>query len=705
MARGIGLRPSTKSEPRYLLTGGGTAGHVYPGLALANHIQGREPGAQFLFVGARGGAEERIVPAAGYPLRTLGVRGLPVGRDPRLLVRTLWRLCVSVAEASRILRAFRPGVVVGMGGYASAPVLLAALLLRALRLWEGTIAIHEQNIVPGRFNRWMARWVDFTGTSFPDTCRLLATQKAHWSAYPLRAALAEVAAAGPDIRSREREQARLPGDARVILIFGGSSGARAINRALLEALPGLLTRKDLYVLHAFGYPQGDYDPAEETRAALASTLAGLPGVAERYRPQPYFDPIEAYYRIADVVVGRAGAGSVWEVAAAGLPAVLIPKSNLPGDHQVKNARFMERHGLARVLYERRNASTDEADAEVVDPGELTEMILSSLATVSPSRNRVGRPEWLDPEAGARRFYALLAASRAGRRFGNEDERAPSGPFPGQSLDPGSSLRLEWISGARMLAELESAWRDRVALSEADRKYGEYRAEQLVASSRWQDRNIGVKMAGLVRHRALLPALLRCINDRRAAPWSHRLLGGDFREVGFVRRNALQALWRLETYDEQVRRAILTALKDPYFEVRSWSARAVGRFSGQIGNDPEMEERLRANLQDRWFEVIVSSLEALGRICRNPDLLPELVVLLEHKNWKVQEAAVRCLMRLIERDVVALPPEARKWMRKVPMKGLDFSPQFPLRNTWEAFQILYSKKAASEKSPNPHTGTP
>ena len=152
---------------RYLLTGGGTAGHVYPALAFAEHIAKEDPKARFLYVGTRNGAEERIVPAWGYPLKTLKVRGMPMGRAPLKLLAFLVLLLFSTVKALGIMRRFRPHVIIATGGYASAPVFLAALLLRLLRRWQGVLALHEQNIIPGRFNQLMSRWADFVGTSFP----------------------------------------------------------------------------------------------------------------------------------------------------------------------------------------------------------------------------------------------------------------------------------------------------------------------------------------------------------------------------------------------------------------------------------------------------------------------------------------------------------------------------------------------------------
>ncbi len=674
---------------RYLLTGGGTAGHVYPALALAEHIRQKEPEACFLYVGAKGGAEERVVPPAGYALETLPVRGLPTGRSILRLAGVMLRLAQSVLRSFRILWRFRPDVIVGSGGYASSPVLLAALVLRSVRLWKGVLALHEQNILPGRFNRWMSRWADFTGAAFPDTAQFLRGDNVFWTGYPVRNAIRSIPEQGR-LREQARKEFDIPAGARVVLVFGGSTGARTINRAVLGALPLLVRHKDLYVFHATGHPQGDYDPEREILDAL-SHLPGRDDLARRYRWRRYFHDIQKFYSMADFVVCRAGAGSIFEVATLGIPALLVPKAGLPGDHQVKNARFLERSGLARIVYERRDPLSPATDPEKVDTEDFNRL-LAALIERAPAEARERSRGKLEIPDGSQRFYEILVHFRQRAR---SSEIAP--PRPPSGLEAAAAqrglFRLEWWNLQKLLLFLERQWSKSIPLTDEDRRYVEYLADRLLCARRWQERNAGVKLAGLVRFEKRLPILLQFITDRTPAPRLQRLLGGDFVQVGFIRRNSVQAIRRIRKYDAEVRRALLTALTDPYYEVRSWAARTIEAMAEQIGPDPEIESLLRKNLRDRWFEVAASSLDALGRVAKDPAVLPEVESLLESKNGRVQHAALRCLMHLIERDVVRLSSETRRWMNRIPMRGVDFSPQFPLKSTWEAFQKVLSQKSA------------
>jgi UDP-N-acetylglucosamine--N-acetylmuramyl-(pentapeptide) pyrophosphoryl-undecaprenol N-acetylglucosamine transferase len=204
--------------------------------------------------------------------------------------------------------------------------------------------------------------------------------------------------------------------------------------------------------------------------------------------------------------------------------------------------------------------------------------------------------------------------------------------------------------------------------------------------------MGVKLVGLSRYSERLPLLVEFITDRTSAPVVRRFLGGDFLQVGFIRRNALQAIWRIRHYDATVRSAFLCGLEDPYYEVRSWTAKAICRMSESVGEDEAIESLLRRNLQDRWFEVIVESAKALGKIACDQGIFSDAKVLLQHHNWKVRDAALACLTDLLLRNIVRVSPELEEYLQKVQTTCLDFSPYFPIQKTLKEFQrILYEKK--------------
>jgi hypothetical protein len=358
---------------------------------------------------------------------------------------------------------------------------------------------------------------------------------------------------------------------------------------------------------------------------------------------------------------------------------------------VKNAYFLARQGQARLLLETRPVPPEAEGLESVDSDALADAvseILYQRAEQDEMRHDAGKnslPSGKDP------FYALLRDFREGKQHASTQGPMMGGPGPDGPAGGRIRTGIEWLGTEALLSNVEGRWKHKQDLSESEKAYLKYKTDQLLGSPRWQDRNTGVKLVGLIGYGKRLPTLLHAITDRTPVAWHQRLLGGDFQQVGFIRRNALQAIWRIRSYGPDVRDALLMALSDPYYEVRSWAARGIVRLSPSIGEDEELVRLLRENLTDRWFEVVVSSLRALGRITKDPTILSDLVPLLAHRNWKVQQATVRCLMRLMQADVVHLPREAEEWVHKIPMKGLDFFPRFPLKQTWDDFQRLLSEK--------------
>jgi UDP-N-acetylglucosamine--N-acetylmuramyl-(pentapeptide) pyrophosphoryl-undecaprenol N-acetylglucosamine transferase len=307
---------------------------------------------------------------------------------------------------------------------------------------------------------------------------------------------------------------------------------------------------------------------------------------------------------------------------------------------------------------------------------------------------------LDIGDSTKRIYDLL--------WGNlPNEKAPEQtsllqglvPYtPAPPAPPSFKAPIEWMSPPRLVAYMEEQWKHRYKTPWEDVEYVHYKTDYLLRATHWQERNLGVKLAGLSRYQDACPMLVEFITDRSPTTLFKRLLGGDFVHVGFIRRNSLQAIWRIDRYDSAVRHAFLCGLTDPYYEVRSWTARALHRMSEVVGEDKELEALLRNNLKDRWFEVIVESAKALGKISRDPGIMAEIEILLHHNNWKVRDAALLCLRELLFRNVLSYCHELEEQLQKVEIICLDFSPYFPIRKTLEEFQkLLYEKKKLSMNS--------
>jgi UDP-N-acetylglucosamine--N-acetylmuramyl-(pentapeptide) pyrophosphoryl-undecaprenol N-acetylglucosamine transferase len=306
---------------KLMIAGGGTGGHIYPAIAVAQEFMRRGPARQVVFVGTERGLEKTIVPKAGFPLEFISVAGLQ-GKSPVELIRSLVRLPLGFVQAWRLVGKHRPGAVLGVGGYSSGPVLLAA------RLRGVPTMIHEQNAYPGLTNRLLARIVRRVAVAFVEALPRLNRTDGVVTGNPIR---------------REFFEATRPpaGTRRRLLIFGGSQGSRTINDSMTGALLFLARLKDrVEIVHQTG-------PSEVEKVRLAYAASAFPTA----RVVPYLDPIVSEIAAADLVVCRAGAMTIGELAALGRGAVFIPFARATNNHQELNARVVERAGGGVVITE------------------------------------------------------------------------------------------------------------------------------------------------------------------------------------------------------------------------------------------------------------------------------------------------------------------------------------------------------------------
>jgi len=342
---------------RLLIAGGGTGGHLYPGIAVAEEVVRR--GGQVLFVGTSRGLEARAVPAAGYPLELLEVSGLKrVGFMAAL--RSLFLLPKAFFRSLAILRRFRPDAVLGVGGYASGPLVLVAALLRY------PTAIQEQNSVPGITNRILSRLVRKVIVAFDEAGRFFPPRKTETIGNPVRSKLVANLTAGSGTDSSTPH----------ILVVGGSQGARAVNELVLAAFEKLAKAGSLPAsVHQTG-------PTDQARCSERYRIIG---VADQVEVRPFIDDMAAAYHQASLVIGRAGALTLAELAIAGRPAILIPLPTATDDHQSKNAARFAQAGAAIVLNQRTSTGTDLAQLLtelLADPGRR-----QSMATAMRSLSR------------------------------------------------------------------------------------------------------------------------------------------------------------------------------------------------------------------------------------------------------------------------------------------------------------------------------
>lgn len=355
---------------RVLIAGGGTGGHIYPALSIAAAIKDKEAAAEFLFVGTAHGMEADLVPHAGYRLQTIQLYGFQRRISLRNIKNVYWTL-KSLWDVKKILRGYRPDVVIGTGGYVCGPVVWAAA-----RAGIPTL-IQEQNAFPGVTNLILSRVVDVAALGYAEAVPKFAGRKARLvvTGNPVR----------EDLFTEDRETAcrhfGFASDVRTLLITGGSQGARSINQAALTLHRYFFGRKDLQILHITG--QTDYNDIIHTlnSEGLSANESGSGRIVV-----PYLHEMPKALAAANLVISRAGAIGLAELTLRGIPAILIPYPHASENHQEINARALESNGAAIMI----------RDAELTGEGlcaKVQELLDSpdTLRSMAAASTAMGHP--------------------------------------------------------------------------------------------------------------------------------------------------------------------------------------------------------------------------------------------------------------------------------------------------------------------------
>jgi UDP-N-acetylglucosamine--N-acetylmuramyl-(pentapeptide) pyrophosphoryl-undecaprenol N-acetylglucosamine transferase len=353
---------SVSKQPKYMIAGGGTGGHIFPALAIAGGIRNRIPQAELLFVGADGRMEMTRVPDAGY-----AIVGLPIAGLQRRLALSNFSLPVklftSLVKAIALVREFRPNAIVGVGGYASAPLLLAARILRIPYL------IQEQNSFAGLTNKLLGKGAASICVAFEGMEKYFPSKKIHLTGNPVRKDLLELNISQYEALKHFGLQPGKP----TILVIGGSLGARTINEAVAQALPQWQAR---------GY-QLIWQTGKAYAEKAEQLLLDIQGIGLITRP--FISEMNFAYAAADVVVSRAGALSLAEICMAGKASILVPSPNVAEDHQTRNAESLIARQAARMIRDRDAVKLLGGVVEEIlgNPAEIERIGMAAHALAKP----------------------------------------------------------------------------------------------------------------------------------------------------------------------------------------------------------------------------------------------------------------------------------------------------------------------------------
>jgi len=356
------LKPKYRAI-RIALAGGGTGGHLFPGIAIAREFETRNRENAVIFVSTGNPLEKRILTTAGYALECISAEGFK-GRGIWNQARSLLKIPRGVWESIRVLKRFKPDLVFGLGSYAAGPVLLAARLLGM------PTVLHEANIIPGITNRLLSRFVDRVYSSFEETGKYVKARNIVWTGNPIRQDIMTAGDANIDKGDISPDQNRF-----TVLIIGGSQGAHSINMAVIDALTGLDQKDRLYFVHQTGREDEDMVRSAYEQQAVSGRVGS------------FFDDMAKVYSQADLIICRAGATTVAEITTLGKAALFIPFPQAADDHQTKNAKEL----------------VDQEAADMVSEKQLTPQLLSDkigyyaahpnrLQQMAANAARLGKPD-------------------------------------------------------------------------------------------------------------------------------------------------------------------------------------------------------------------------------------------------------------------------------------------------------------------------
>lgn len=356
---------------RIVLTGGGTGGHLFPALALAEEFKARDKDCEILFIGSAAGIENDVVPKYGYALEFLDIQGLK-GKGLYNKISAGLKAAKAVFAAKKILKSFKPDGVIGTGGYSSGPVVLAARLLKI------KTAILEQNTIPGITNRMLGKIVNTVFVAFDESKKFFPGEKAILAGNPVRKEILEIVNC-KHVPVSVKQELQIAICNFTILIFGGSQGAKAVNTAFLDALEYLADIRDgMKIIHQTG--DADYTTVKGIyeRKGMKAEVFG------------FIDDMANAYAGADMVICRAGATSIAEITALGIASILIPYPFAANNHQEINARCLADKGAAIMM--RQGEIIGDALAKVIrrfykNPDELKEIRKNAKAMGRPNAAR------------------------------------------------------------------------------------------------------------------------------------------------------------------------------------------------------------------------------------------------------------------------------------------------------------------------------
>ncbi len=650
---------------RVILSGGGTGGHVYPSLAIFDILSKHEEIEDVCYLGMKTKPEYKIVTKKGIAFR--GIRSAPVaGISAKSLFHSFPNLVMGTLQAMKHILAFNPSLVIVSGGYVSAPVVFAAALLQPFLKLK--IVLHEQNLAPGFMNKAASLLVDLSMVNFRESAFLMWNNKCVHVGYPVRK---EFLLPKQDANLM-KQKLGIPSDRFLVLAYGGSIGARTINRSFVQALPKFAQSKKFYLVHGIGMNQSSaYHALNDTRALLEEMDFNFDPEAFKgrdndgevfYEGHAYLHNLCDYQRAADLIVCRAGAGALAEIMALGKPALVIPKRGLPGDHQELNAIELRAKGACELLFE---SYSLESNTEWVDPDALFKTVLS---------------------LAGKREELLSMSKHAGASFYSNTEHAVANAIADcfherplnhitQITEPASIKHQRLFDS--LVSHLEEQPSDHVMV-----QYYRSKLEGYLRSSHFLQVNKGIKLIGVFKD----PQLYNYIYE-------------NFDQFkGFLKRNSLFALAKAVSYQPEFETMVLKGLDDSYFETR---LRAIGlyrRFYRELNRQRAICDKIHSIALNKResYEVRSDAIAASVLFLNQTQYIDSMNKFLFARNVRLREGVLRGVELGIKENRFDNFHEVSKFLKQMLLTNSDFQAHFHIRDQFKNTAVVL-RQATLNKS--------
>lgn len=660
---------------KFIFTGGGSGGHVSPALAVAAELKKTLPEAEITYIGVKNKAEAHMVPKAGIPLKFVKSAPLPQGKSPVSLLKFAMTMFFGLSKAALLLLKIRPIAVFATGGFVSAPTVFAAWILRkaTFGLFKTKIMIHESNTDLGKMNKAAAKAADKVAVSFSETIRHLPKNKGFFSGYPVRSSIAL------EERAAARKELGIPDDAFVVFAFGGSQGSRTINRVLANSAKKLLEDPNTYIINGAGKPFGkvyEYHGFNDVSEILEKQNLG--DAKKRYILRDFIDNMGLYYAASDLLVIRAGAGSIVEVCRQGKPSLIIPISNIGNDHQIGNARFIERAGAAAVIYERTDP-LNGIDIAFADADEFCETV---------SRLRENKLKLEEMSEAAKNIFPgnpaeiivknLLYLCRLGEK---------PAEIKGTEFVTDRVLGLNSTSLEKFLQKTKNGAEKPLEADEV--KLIKNKIDMLFSSHNPVIKARACRSSGILGYAEVIPLIIKYASNKNSAP--------------FLSRDAFAALKQLTLVCETGRRedlfnAIVSGLENPYYETRFSAEKCIPAFAGHFGISEnergKFMDLLFKNMTDHCFEVRVEAILAAAQISTDTgNLLKHFSKLYFDAVWKVRMAILQAFEILIKRGVLDKSAAAAE-IDRILITSNGYTTEYELKKEYNSLIELISQEKKS-----------